>query len=482
MSVTRRVVQNLLFSGGSQVVTWVLTWVLVIMLPSHLGTEGFGQLFFAVSVGMMAGIFVDLGMNTYLVKETASDRDRAPELLAQALTLKLMLSAVVYGGLVLAVGLMDLAPEALAAARILGLGFMLGQLGMTFASFLNGLEMARIPAFGLIVEKTLLTGGCVSLLLSGYGLIAVAWMHVVAALGSLIFLAWRTYRLVPFRLGITREQAKGLLKGASPFLVWLIFGEIYVRIDVLMLASMTSESVVGWYGAAFRLYATLLFIPNIFMTTVFPALTRKFSGPDDSASAASRRTLNMMLLVSVPVGFGLALVARPVVALFFGLDEFHHSVENIEIFGLSIILVCVDVVLGSILIAKNRQRAWSLCAVGAAVLNPLMNLALIPWAHGAMGNGGYGAALATLATEAFMLVCAVKLLPKGMFNRASLVTGGKAILSGYVMVVVVGATSLTGLVPIILVGGVTYVSCALLLGVLPRADTAHLKHALLKRS
>jgi O-antigen/teichoic acid export membrane protein len=86
VSVTRRVVLNLLFSGGSQVVTWGLTWVLVIMLPSHLGTGGFGQLFFAVSVGMMAEIFVDLGMNTYLVKQTASHREEAPALLAQALT------------------------------------------------------------------------------------------------------------------------------------------------------------------------------------------------------------------------------------------------------------------------------------------------------------------------------------------------------------------------------------------------------------
>ncbi|MFT7463022.1 MAG: O-antigen/teichoic acid export membrane protein [Pseudohongiellaceae bacterium] len=210
-----------------------------------------------------------------------------------------MLAAVVYGVLLLAVGFMDLAPVALAAARILGLCFMLGQLGLSFASFLNGMEMARIPAFALVVEKYLLTGGCVALLLSGYGLVAVAWMHVIAVAGSLTCLAWRTYRLVPFRLGITREQGKSLLKGASPFLVWLIFGEIYVRIDVLMLASMTGEDMVGWYGAAFRLYATLLFIPNLFMTTVVPALTRKFASEGESAGVASRRTLNFMLLVSV---------------------------------------------------------------------------------------------------------------------------------------------------------------------------------------
>ena len=44
--------------------------------------------------------------------------------------------------------------------------------------------------------------------------------------------------------------------GGLPFLVWVIFGEIYVRIDVLMLSLMTSDAVVGWYGAATRLYGT----------------------------------------------------------------------------------------------------------------------------------------------------------------------------------------------------------------------------------
>ena len=482
MSLTGKVIKNAAFQVGSQAVTWLFAWVLLIYLPRYLGDEGFGRLFFAISFALIASIFLNLGVNTFLMREVARKPEEAPKLLANALSLKAALSLVVYAAMMLVVRTIGVTAEAVTATDIVGLGFVIGSFGQTFTCYLQAEQRGREPAVALVVEKAITTAGSVALLLAGHGLVAVAWMHLAGYVASTVITGIALYRTIPFELAWDRVVMKRVLLGAAPFLIWIVFGEIYVRIDVLMLTIMSGDEVVGWYGAAFRLYGTMLFVPNIFMTSVFPAIARKFAKPGEEANVATRRTLNLMLLVAIPIGLGMTLVAAPVVELLFGLEQFAHSVENLRIFGLSMVFVCIDVVLGSVLIANDKQKQWSYAAIGAAALNPVLNLALIPWAQARLGNGGYGAAIATLATEIFMMVVAFKLLPKGVFDRASRVTALKASLAGAFMMIAVTPMEALGLVPVILGGAVAYGVAVLALRVLPKEDMAHLMHALRRRS
>lgn len=480
MSLTRKVIKNAAFGVISQLVTWGLAWILLIALPRELGDEGFGRLFFAISFAMVASILLNLGINTWLTKEVARDPGSGEERLAEALGLKLALSAVVYALMLFVVRLMDVTPEAIAATDIVGAAFLIGSFGLTWAAWLQGSQLGGPPALALVFEKLVLTVASLAMLQLGYGLVAMAWVMLLAACVGTSFTAWVVYRSIPFRISWNRAAWKTVLVGAAPFLIWVVFGEIYVRIDVLMLTAMTSDDVVGWYGAAFRLYGTVLFIPNVFMTTVFPALSRKFAAPDEEAHVATRRTLTFMLAAAVPIGMGTTLIARPMVATLFG-PTFVHATENLELFGLSMVLVCVNVVLGSVLIANDQQGRWAFAAVGAALLNPLMNLALIPWSQQAMGNGGWGAALATLLTEIFLMVVALRLLPAQTFDARSRMTAFKALAAGTAMLVAVHLFGSAELLPIFLVASVTYVLAALVLQVIPKDDLQHIAHAIRKR-
>ena len=96
MSLTRSVLKNAAVQAGSQIVTWLLTWVLLLWLPRELGDDGFGRLFFALSAAMVASIFVNLGIHTWLTKEVSQRPDEGPDLLAHALGLKLLLTGAVW--------------------------------------------------------------------------------------------------------------------------------------------------------------------------------------------------------------------------------------------------------------------------------------------------------------------------------------------------------------------------------------------------
>jgi len=484
--MTSRTIKNAAFQMFTQAITWVLTWILIVYLPRYLGDEGFGKLFFATSFGILFAMFINLGINTYLVKEVARDRTKGPKILANVLSIEIILSLAVFGVMVVIARLMDLTPEGVTATYIIGLSVVIGALGSNFASYFQGIEKAYVPAVALIIEKVLVTGLCVAALMAGYGLITVCWVMLIGAVARTGFTAVALYRRIPFAMSFDRALSKKILVGSAPFLIWVVFSEIYIRIDVVMLQAMTGEDVVGWYGAAFRLYATLLFIPNIFVTTVFPALTKKFADPGEAANVATRRTLNLMLFVCVPLGLGTTMISTHIVALIYGLGEFAHAVENLQIFGFCIIFVCIDVVLGTVLIAKDRQKAWSYAAIIAAGLNLGSNFLLIPLTQRHMGNGGYGAAISTLLTEIFMMAAAIKLMPAGIFTPATLRTTLKAIIAGSAMVMAVAflpeMTPVLGLIVTIGVGGIVYLTIALGLRVLPKEDTAHLVHAILRRT
>lgn len=495
MSKTRRALKNTAIQAASQLITWTLSWILLVILPRKLGDANFGKLFFALSYGMIFSQLINLGVNTFLVREVAvlhpeadlpeeentRRRGQLRELLGNVFALKVVLAVVVY---LLQSALIFVLPYdnvTRVAVLIIGLGSCLGAITQTLGGIFQGLENMLGPNVALIVEKTLVTGGCWLLLALGFDLRAVCWVHTLSQVLSFAIQFGWLQKLQRFTLGWDRALIRRVFLGGLPFLIWVIFGEIYVRIDVLMLSLMTSDAVVGWYGAATRLYGTLLFIPNILMTSVFPAMMRLGGGQDDAAfGRASERLMNLLLFAAVPVAAGTIAVAGPFVTLLYGTGPFQQAAPNLQVLGGSILLVCIDVVLGTALIARGKEKPWAGMAIAAAFFNPLLNLWAIPYAQQHCGNGGVGAAWATLLTEVLMMLGALWLMPKDVFSRRNLLCGVKAVTLGVAMVLLLRWWGSQNLFLLITAGGAFYVPLALLIGVVPREDIAHIFHAVFK--
>jgi hypothetical protein len=87
-----------------------------------------------------------------------------------------------------------------------------------------------------------------------------------------------------------------------------------------------------------------------------------------------------------------------------------------------------------------RERAWGVARVQIAglVLNPALNLILVPWASHRFGPGGAGAGAATalLLTEASVGIALTTMVGRRAFDRASAASIGKAIACCGAVVVV----------------------------------------------
>ncbi len=496
MSRTRRALKNTAIQGLSQLVTWTLSWILLIILPRYLGDAQFGKLFFAISYGTIFSTLINLGVNTFLVREVAVlhpepgmrefeiERRHAGlrALLGNVFTLKVVLAAAVFAIQSALIFFLPYDAATREAVLIVGLGTCLGAITQSLGGAFQGLEDMLVPNVALIAEKTIVTAGCALLLWRGQALVAVCWVHTVAAVVSFaVSLSWLTRR-ERFGFAWDGPLLRRIFIGGLPFLIWVVFGEIYMRIDVLMLSVMTSDAVVGWYGAATRLYGTLLFIPNILTTSIFPAMMRMGSTSEDDAafSRASERLMNLLLFSAIPVSAGAIAVADPLVRLLYGAGPFEHAGPNLQILGVSILLVSIDVVLGTALIARGREVPWAGMAIAAAIFNPLVNLWAIPLSARLWGNGGIGASAATALTELLMMFGALWLMPRGVFSRRNVVVGLKGCLLGAAMLLLLRWWGTQNLLLLIPAGAAFYLPLALLWGVLPREDLRHMRHALLE--
>jgi O-antigen/teichoic acid export membrane protein len=461
----------------SQVATWGLTLVLTVVQPRYLGSTAMGKLALATSLWSIGSIVVAFGMDTLLTKEIARNPARASHLLSVSVTLRLLLHALIFG-VVIAYLLLVRAPfDTLVISGIVGVSSLFWQLVAAYQSALQGLERMQHMTLGNIAGKLVNTTCCIAILWLGQGVYAVAVVGILAALAALLIQIRSAAHLLTVRLQLDWAISRDILKASLPYLTSGIFLVAYGQMDVLILSWLVNEKTIGWYGAANQLFATLMFIPNVFITAIFPALSRLYTNTPDALPRLMRKSFDWLLLLSVPIGMGLFVVGDGLVVWLFGPD-FAQSGPILALMGLVLILTYQNMLLGRFLISTDRQNAWTLIMLLATLLTIVLDVVLVPWCENTFGNGGIGGSLSFIITEAAMVIYGVSRLPTGSLSHANLWMALRTLLAGLVMV---GATwwlrSWTIIVPIV-VGALVYVGMLLLLRLIPGEDWATLRQAL----
>lgn len=417
---------------GAKAITWLSGFVLLLFLPRYLGSARYGQLYLAISIGMILSIVIDFGGNFLIPKEVARDKEKTPHILMSFLGFRTIIWASCMGVLVLFAFLVDYSPTVKWLIFILGISKLWEGGVKAIRSCFQGHEMMEYPSMGMIAQKVFVAAAAVAALFLGAGPITIA---IIMAAGVLVNLA-ACLKFVPNIIdafpGFQFEVPWSLVKTSLPYFLWSIFGVIYYRIDTVMLSMFTSESVVGWYGGAYRFFDVIMFLPSIFTTVIFPIFS-KLKSEQEELSDTFQRSLKYMMLCGVAMATCYFLFAEDIVRLFYGLDEYGPSVLLLQIFAPGVILVYIDFIMGSTIMATDKQRTLAWVGLIAILLNVGLNYVGIPYAQMMWDNGGIGAALTTIVTELFIMASVFGLLPGKYFRGFRISLPARCILSGMVM-------------------------------------------------
>lgn len=244
-----------------------------------------------------------------------------------------------------------------------------------------------------------------------------------------------------------------------------------------MLSFQSPESVVGWYGASYKFFDALMFIPSIFTIAVFPGLSRLWGEGNASLGRPLKKSLDLILLAGVPVSILAFVFAQDIIALFFGLHGYQNSVLLLRIFSAGLLLVYIDMMLGTVLLASDKQKSLTRISFFAIFVNIGLNFFLIPFTQTHMGNGGIGAGIATLITELFIMIMMLHEMSSEILRECSVTVQLKAISAGIIMTAVmygIRSLELPWTVQIFM-GTITYISIVLAMKTLEPTDINFLK-------
>jgi putative peptidoglycan lipid II flippase len=216
---------------------------------------------------------------------------------------------------------------------------------------------------------------------------ALAWGVAAAGVLQLLWLAHACRRAgLGLRLPAPRlgPDLRRLLRRMAPGVIGAGAVQISLMIN-LILASLLAPGSVSYLYYADRVTQLPLGVVGAAMATaLLPALTRQLRAGD---AAAARRSLNRALegalALTLPATLGLALLARPIVAVLFERGAFDAAAaaataHALAAFALGLPAFVLVKVLAPAFFAREDTTTPVAVAAGALLLNLVLNLALMP--------------------------------------------------------------------------------------------------------
>ena len=396
MNTVQRIAKNTGVLAISHVITSILGFILLIYIARYLDEVGFGKYSFAVSFTALFSIFANLGINQFIIRELARNKNLTNEYLTNVSLIKLILAFLAFGFIALTINLMDYPQDTTYAVYLFGIYMILTSFAQTFRSVFQAFERMEYDAVVMVIEKIILFMLVLFVIFSGYGLIELAYAYIFVGIVAVTL----SFSIVLIKIAKPRPTInfslwKTLIIGSIPFGLNALFGVLFFQIDTVMLSVLKGDAAVGIYNAAYNPLLALGVIPSIFIAALYPVMSRYFVSSKDSLETFTVLSSKYMAIIGFPIAVGCFVLANRFIVLFY-LDQFSASIIAFQILALFIPLRFISSITGTLLTSINRQSLRTVSVGLSALFNIVLNAAMIPYLS------YIGASVATVLSEVFL--------------------------------------------------------------------------------
>jgi len=469
-----RIGRNLAALSGGQLVTWTMTLAWTLVVPRLLGPAEVGLIVSAWAVTGILAIVLGFGTKNYLVRTLVAEPGEASQLVGTAMVLRLILIPLFVAAIVLYDQFANYGRDGTLVLQLAAVATILTLLAEPLQAAFQAIERMEYLAYSDVINKSVQGLLGIVLALLGFGAVGFAgcWM-VMAGVVVVLDLIWLR-RYVRIELRTTLRRIAHMARESVAYWTFGLFFMVYLWIDATMLSLMAPAEVVGWYGVPTKLFQTLMFVPVLLSTAWLPRLVSAFEQAPHLLHRAARMPVGLALVLGLPVGAAVVVAARPLIHFFYG-PAYDEAVPVLVILGLCVPPMYLNIMLNQVLIAQKRQFAWTWVMAGATVVNPVVNLVLIPLTQQRFGNGAIGAAISLLVTELAIVVVGFWIAGRGLIDRDGARRCGVAAGASAALVAVAFATREIGTVPSLAAGALAFVVYGLCFGLATRAEIAFVR-------
>jgi len=360
----------------AQSLTRVVSFFYTIFLAKTLGVSDFGLFSVALAYYSIISSVADFGLNRFLIREVAKNKERAPELLAHVTFLRLLLSSIFFA--VFAVVLYSLDADKMRVSLILlaTLAILPQAIALTLDAVFIAIQNLKFSAISLFISS--LTTSFAGLGLVGYGfgpmgaVAALIFGQVIYVLVLLFFLQNQGFlKLSQFKLS-TLKQA---LIGSLPYGLIGVLGLLYFRIDTVLLSYIKGSFETGIYAAAYRFLEAIMFIPTSFSYALFPVMVKLHNS--NNLSRLYFKSIKLMGLLGIFLMLLFILVLPLLIEVF--LPSYLQAIDVIRILAISIPFIFIATPGVQIMLSTEKYlKTVIFLSLFTVAFNITLNLFFIP--------------------------------------------------------------------------------------------------------
>lgn len=475
-------VTNALKLAASLFVTLGVAAAIQLWLPRFFGPERFGGLHFAQELAFLVFCLSTLGVEVYLQREVAQRPAHATEVFGGVMAIRLLWCAALYGVMVAALWAMGRLDQVLLAS-LFAAGQVLMMLNTTQRALLHAARTVDEVAIVNSVGKVVWGAGVVVGVLLGGGLLAVPISLCVSEGVKCVALQWACRRHLGLRLVFDWGAARRALWLSLPFFVNDIAHQIYGKVDVSMIAAFTEDREVGFYGAAVNVTLFALLVVPAINAVVLPMIARIGASSPDELRRVMGEACRWALILTTPVAAWLVINAGDFMTLLYE-GAYDASVPALQLLAGLTPLTYLTILFSNYLFQLGSEWAVARTSLVGLVLNPVLNLVLIPRCAARFGDGGagIGAAIASVTAECVALALLYAALRGQVAGRVLAAIGWRLAVTVAAM-----AAVHRGLLPPGLgawrsaIDIVVYILVGLITGALPLGQMAQLARGVIAR-
>lgn len=404
MNTIQKIARNTSFLLLGRIATKIINLFVVIYTARYLGDAAYGKYSFAFAFVSFFTIIADLGIYNIVVREIARSPQITKKIIGNAFFISTLSSAVALFLSCFALYVIDYPIETKKLILVASLGLFLEAFLPFGAIYEVNLEMKYSVIFGLL-NRLFLFVSTFLIIFCNLDLIWLVASSVAAdALNSILIMIY-SRKLIRPEFDLDIDLCKFLLRESLPLALASVFIIIYFRIDVVMLSMMKGDSDVGIYSAAYRFTEAFTFIPNIFMISIFPLMSKYFIGARESLIFIYLKSFKYLFGFSLPLAVLVTFYANEIISILYG-NQFKEAIVVLQILIWATAIMFINYSLTQLLVSVNKQKITTFSTVICVFVNIILNLVLIPY------MSYRGAALATVVTEFMNAIIMIYFLPK----------------------------------------------------------------------
>ena len=369
-----------------------------------LGESAYGTYFGLFSFCYLFQVILDPGLQNYNITSVSKDNTLFYKQFPKVILSKLILSVIFGASILLVARLLGYHNESINLLSKILLLQILISFALTIRTNLSSIGQYWKDSLMSVLDKLVLIVIVFYLfyyLKNTASFNIIDWIHYQMLAFTVVILS-SLFLLVPHLKKLELDKlfkgVRDLIKSSLPFALVFLLMTLYTKMDGVMLYRLLDDDgqEAGIYAAGFRLYEAANMFAFLFASVLLPMFSAHLKNLD-KIKALCESSLRMIIPFSLIGVLSAIFFGTEIMQLIYTDGDYYYA-QVFTLLMCSFFMVALSYVYGTLITATARLKWFNISFIFGIIINWSLNYYLIPI------HGAYGAAIATLVTQSFIII------------------------------------------------------------------------------